>query len=549
MNKEQKKSRNKLLTQGKNPTNNSTNKKKFKLGRLKSQEDINQFIRFDIKTFQNKYTPINPSINQNILFKKNIRELNKKSISEIINKNKSSSNRPVNFINNNNTTKYSNRLYHHKGILIDQGNDIVARTVLSNNLYDDIKIRNIINFWNDLDVMESYRKYFFFIYKELGEEDKANLYHNEINELIQLKNDIKNLTYNIELRIGIIKKLSDLNDELNKKNESESVVQFIVNEMAKKLEDLTIQTVNIILYMKKIKAVINIIPNLGKYDFENIAQKFNFDKNYIIKMKFETNFLKAGVANKFFDFKNDKSPFVINAKDKSNYLSKNEQDKKVILLDQKIINDIVECNYYIYKELISYENEKANKKHLQRISPIRKKSAYNFYTNVNFYTNEFIKKQENKKEKLFLHINQNKNEFFNNDMYTNSKIKLKKDFFFDKKMNNSARNVKATDIFNQENSNVNNNENKNILNFNEKKKQIYSRKINKNNHFNNCHKKYDKNKLISPTINNSGTNMAKENADLNIKENIQVPNKVEHPPSDKREESKENKTASNIIEN
>ena len=65
-------------------------------------------------------------------------------------------------------------------------------------------MRNIINLWNELEVMESYRKYFFFIYNELGEEDKNNFYHNEINELIQLKNDIKNMEYNIELRMGII---------------------------------------------------------------------------------------------------------------------------------------------------------------------------------------------------------------------------------------------------------------------------------------------------------------------------------------------------------
>ena len=88
------------------------------------------------------------------------------------------------------------------------------------------------------------------------EEDKDNLYNNEINELIQLKNDIKNLGYNIELRIGIIQKLYELNEKLNKENEKGETNKHIIDEMYKKLKDLTIQTVNIIQYMKKIKLII-----------------------------------------------------------------------------------------------------------------------------------------------------------------------------------------------------------------------------------------------------------------------------------------------------
>ena len=540
MKKAHKESRNKLLTQNKNPANNYINKQKYRLGRLKSQENINQPNRLDIKTFYNKYTPMNPSINKNILFKKTLRKLGKKSFAEILSKNKSYLHRPINFINSN-TPKSDKKFFKNKGILIDQGNDVVGRVVLTNALYDDIKIRNIINLWNELEVIESYRKYFFFIYKELGEEDKSNFYHNEIQELIQLKNYIKNLTYNIELRFGIIKKLSDLNDKLNKAYETGKVEQFILNEMMKKFEDLTVQTVNIVQYMKQIKSIINIIPNLGKYDLDIISQKFNFDKNYVIKMKFETNFLKKGVANMFFDIKNDYNPFIINTIDKNNINPETEQNNKTLKLDQKIINDMIDCNYFIYKELISYETEKAAKKKERRISPIRKNSAYNFYTNINLFANEFIKKHETKKEKLFLHLNQNKNEFNNNAIYTNSLMHIKRDSLIDKKINNSARNLKSTDYLSQDNPNIN--KNNKVFNFNDKNKQIYSRKINKNNNCLNIHKKYSKNRLINPTINNSGIILSKEKENLKSKESIPSPNTVDTPQNNNynKEESKENK--------
>ena len=537
MDNQHKISRNKLLTQNKNPINNYINKQKFRLGRLKSQDNIDPLNRLDINSLNNKYTPLNPSLSKIIIFKKAIRKISKKSIEEILNKNKSSLSKRINFLNNK-TSKYSKRMSKNKGIFIEQGNDI-GRAVLTNTLYDDIKIRNIINLWNELDVNESYRKYFFFIYKELSEEDKSNFYSNEIKELIQLRNDIKNLTYNIELRIGIIQKLSELNEELNKDNEKGDVNKNIINEMEKKLEDLTIQTINIVQYMKKIKAIINIMPNLGKYDFVNIARKFDFDKNYIIKMKFETDFLKEGCAKNFFTIKNDQSPFIVKTADKEKFLLSNDKGPKVILLEEKIINDMMDCNYFIYKELISYENEKANKKNIRRISPIRKNSsAYNFYTNINFFTAKFIKKQEGIKEKLLFQLNPNKKEITNN-INNNSTMNIKKDSFLDKK-NNSERIIKTTDILINDNSNIN--KNKKLFNFKENKNQIYIKKINsKNNNYINFHKKYCKNKLINPIINNSEMTSPKENEDLKLKEKIESPNIDEKPQNNIIEESKDNK--------
>ena len=142
-----------------------------------------------------------------------------------------------------------------------------------------------------------------------------------------------------------------------------------------------------------------------------------------------------------------------------------------MLCDQKVINDIIDCNYFIYKELISYENEKANKKSVRSISPIRKNtSAYNFYTNINFYTHEFF----NRKEKLVSALNDKKKNIVNN-IFNNYLINAKKDLLIDNKMNNSARYIKNKDLFNAENYN----NNKILPNFDEKFKQISSIKIKK----------------------------------------------------------------------
>ena len=52
-----------------------------------------------------------------------------------------------------------------------------------------------------------------------------------------------------------------------------------------------------------------------------------------------------------------------------------ENDKEPIIhlvpIDKELKNDIMECNYYIYQELIAYQNEKINQKLLRCISPIK----------------------------------------------------------------------------------------------------------------------------------------------------------------------------------
>ena len=198
---------------------------------------------------------------------------------------------------------------------------------------------------------------------------------------------------------------------------------------------------------------------------------------------------------------------------------------------------MTDCNYFIYKELISYETEKANKKNVRKISPIRKNSsAYNFYTNINFFTTKFIKKQEGIKEKLLFQLNPNKKEIKNN----NSAMNIKKDSFIDKKFNNSERIVQTTDFPNYDNSIIN--KNTKIFNFKEKKNQIYIKKINtKNNNYINFHKKYSKNKLINPIINDSEMTSPKKIEDLKIKEKIESPNIDEKPLNNIIEESKDNK--------
>ena len=241
-----------------------------------------------------------------------------------------------------------------------------------------INLNNINKLWDDLCVGKSYRDLFCVIYKELNDENKQEMYQKEINELISLKTDINFMKSNIEMRQNTIKEISELNDKLGKEIEKSKNIfnnkhEHIINEISKKIELLRQNTVDVCVAMKKLKYEINGIKNLNKYDIDLISEKYDFDKNYLIKMKKELNFLKSGYTKQFFNIEKDQTPFLLSSSE--NCLAKKSENNNlihIVPINKEIKNDIIDCIYYIYQELIAYQSEKVSKNILKRISPLKR---------------------------------------------------------------------------------------------------------------------------------------------------------------------------------
>ena len=563
-----------LLSNKKSPINKFSNRPSTKLGRIKSKEDRNQ-IPLETHLLYNKNAIINSIIEKSMLMKKLSHKTNKSNktkkeafnsssfkekekiklkrknlnfnqINNIINNDNNIKDKSTDYLNNKlNTNKLKTISAKVKDINIE--NNILFgqnEIKLKKNFFDDIKIKNIICLWNELEVQFPYRQYFFFIYKQVDEDEQESLYQNEINELIELKNNIKNLTYNIELRIGLIKKLTELNAELNyevKNNKNSKVNNFIINEMLNQIEKLTEQTVNIVLYMKKIKTQINMVTNLDKYNIDILSQKFKFDKNYIIKMKTETNFLREGYAKVFFNIKNEESPFFLKPCDK-NKVTQNDPLTHVLSLNENMIKDIKECNYYIYKELIAYQNERPNKIVFRCISPLRKNnSAYNNFAKINFYNYNLIseeKKRENdnnkKKGQLIINgsgldnINNKDNNKTNHlENERNSKDIVTND------TNDSARLINSFKNFYSIDNLSNNRRNKKMYTFNIKKKTNNEIAQFQNNYEKNKNKNY--NPIINLSNPKSEKNTNNERQIKILKERNRLPSFSPTNESDKQD--------------
>lgn len=282
-----------------------------------------------------------------------------------------------------------------------------------------INLNNIIKLWNELSINNTYRNLFCVIYKELDDEDKEELYQRETNELLSIKNDIKDLKDNIELRLNTIKEISELNTKLNTEiiNKDNKSNEIIINEISDKIGTLRQHTVNVCHSMKKLKYELNGLNNLDKYNINAIAEKFNFDKNYLIKMKGELNFLKEGFAKYYFNINNDHTPFLLRASEKSKISNDKDPFYHLIPLKQELKNEILECTYYIYQELIAYQNEKVNKRILRCISPLKRGLK------INENDSQYINVKETNNQNFILNSNSHDS---NNFLNSNNNILLKK---------------------------------------------------------------------------------------------------------------------------
>ena len=236
---------------------------------------------------------------------------------------------------------------------------------------NDENFNSIKKMWNELCVYMSYREVFIIIYNQLAGEEKEQFYQKELNELNMVKNDIKSLNYYIEQRTLILKDLYELNVKLNRMKNTDDVINELLVEISNLIEKLRDATIDVCYAMRKLKNDMNIVSNIAKYNIDLLSSKSKFDKNYLIKMKGELSFLKEGNAKYFFNISDDRSPFLLKASDPT---LNNEKDifMRIVPLKEEIKEHIKECNYYIYQELIAYQqNILARQKMFRCVSPIK----------------------------------------------------------------------------------------------------------------------------------------------------------------------------------
>ena len=250
-------------------------------------------------------------------------------------------------------------------------NNLMREKLNLNVNSNDENFSSIKKLWNELCVHVSYREVFIIIYNQLSGEEKEQFYQKELSELNSVKNDIKSLNYYIEQRTNILKDLYEQNIKLNRLKNSDEAINEILNDISTLIEKLRDATIDVCYAMRKLKNDMYMVNNITKYDIDLLSSKSKFDKNYLIKMKGELSFLKEGNAKFFFNLNDDRSPFLLKVSDP---IANNEKDlfMRIIPIKDEIKEHVKECNYYIYQELIAYQqNIIAKEKIFRCVSPIK----------------------------------------------------------------------------------------------------------------------------------------------------------------------------------
>ena len=287
---------------------------------------------------------------------------------------------------------------------------------------------SLINLWNEFCVMDTYKNLFNMILNKLSEEDKEDICSKEIKEFVELKKNINSLKKEIKSRKKTLGKINELNLQLGESfmKDGNNIDNEIIKDISDEIKNLRLYTVNVCYKMKKIKNKIYEGYLYGKYDLNSISEKFGFDKDYLIKMKEEMLFLKEGYIKHFFNLNNDFSPFLMNASEKISS-SNGEPDIHIVPISSELKENIKQCNYLIYQELIYYQNSKINSQFDKVISPRRiYNKIINFnHKNMNFYdeNNDIYRNkpfQSKKIENNFIedkHNNYNNSREFNEQKY------------------------------------------------------------------------------------------------------------------------------------
>ena len=369
----------------------------------------------------------------------------------------------------------------------------------------------LIKIWKDLCILEPYRELFNLLITQLSYKSREDFCQREFNELYELKNNLQFLSMSVYYRIKTLENLSSLNDKLgdllqNKKADSNEVT---LKKISKKIENLREYTINICFLMQKIKSKINEGYLWGKYDLNAISEKFKFDKNYLIKMKDEMCVLKEGYIKYFFNIC-DNDLFLVNTSEPED---KKQSDPFMhyVPLSNKMKDNINQCIYIIYQELIGYQNSNVFENNFRNISPLK-----------NYTYNEMDIKTYKK-------YNESLNSSINNSLYNSSNNNI----LFNK--NNKLSPVRTIcSGMNKSNNKNNSINNKRILSGNDKENSNINKLFNKiNNNMNKPEEKVDENnnKDIKDLIEKKNIKNINLEIDINNK-NISMNDK------DKEEEKK-----------
>ncbi len=202
--------------------------------------------------------------------------------------------------------------------------------------------------WDDLGVTEEYRKVFESIVKELDEQTRKELFEFEITSLKKFSNSLYKLSKDINSRDKNVSQLRILGESLS--DNKEKLSEKVLSEITQCIRNLRIQTINIVYHFNKIREISSYNLMAGKFNLEKLNKTYVYDKNYLIKMRYDLDFLKSSSLSEYFEFSDQSDPFFTRVSDNST-----NPNKHHVSISPEMLNSIRECELHMINDVIFFQ--------------------------------------------------------------------------------------------------------------------------------------------------------------------------------------------------
>jgi hypothetical protein len=139
----------------------------------------------------------------------------------------------------------------------------------------------IQSLWDDLGVLENYRVIFRYICLELDHTTKKSFLEFELTSLRKLYEHFSKLTKEMQGRERVISLLRQYNNFL----ENDNISPKLTSDITQTFKNLRILSINIVHIFMQIRELSSYSILCGKFDFDRVNKNFNYDRNYLIKVK------------------------------------------------------------------------------------------------------------------------------------------------------------------------------------------------------------------------------------------------------------------------
>ena len=221
--------------------------------------------------------------------------------------------------------------------------------LLTDPLYIQIK-----SLWDELGVTLSYRNIFNNVSLQLDQMYREGYFTYEKKQLTYLADMINKVNKDIDSREKTIKLLETCAKYIQYDSNDNISQDKLISNIIGMLNDLRAISLNIVNSYIAIRKEIGYDVLMCKHKLDNIA---NFDKDYLLHMKNDTDFLYKTSLNKFFTFASKSDPFLttiaVNLNDTSS--------KYPLVIEDTLIETIKNCQYLMIQEMIYNECNKSNK--------------------------------------------------------------------------------------------------------------------------------------------------------------------------------------------